>query len=228
MQNYLDLVRQHNLDTLLEKEPDSKFLRSYLKQLLRTPSLPVLTTWQEWQEWLQSQVCEPTTCPPPAKIDENESGIDLEDFTPTGYVEASKNYELEVYGTVTARAERQFDFNDLVLEYESEVREILEPLFECETLEELEALDLDAIYQEVTDYLYDACGSSLDDMGWNYDSGEIDVNEDRTEIYDTDTEIYNLTGLVETFVDNLYAHLKQQLETDDEGDEDDEDNEVAF
>ena len=210
MNTYLDLIKGCNLDVVLEKDPTSKFLRGYVKQLLNDNAVPVCNTWQEWQSWLSSKPYKPTQTIEQtiemSRLDPSRRWLNLCEYERVYF---SKEYTIEVVGLVTRIVGDTFDFKEMVEDNWNEVYSILAPMLECESVEELEKTNVDRISEQVIDVLKDYIEDVLYQFGWDYNAGDLEVTS--SEIIDADFDFSDLISLVNDFVKVLYEEKLNQL-----------------
>lgn len=124
-------ITEVGLDVLLQKDPSSKLLRNYIKQITKVSTLPVCTSWEEWKEWFNS-LSQPT---------ESSAFNDLERFHGLlRKVKITANAEVEYWitshNTHTTTTECPLPLS-IIISYE--VENVVAPLLNA-SIEELEQM----------------------------------------------------------------------------------------
>jgi len=210
----LDVIKGNDsLYALLQKEPTSKLLRSYIKKQFNLNSLPVLVTLEEWEEWLSAQSILPmkrgsTSVTQPSSVLLDYLKLASREET----VEAYQNYNYCVRGMVSVVKDYYTNFRTLLESLDSnDLMTVLSPILECETEEELDSLNRNDIVsnlefhalQQLKDFVrYRGSGS--------YDSGDIDISDEELDEVD-DLETYGLSEELENFVEAAIEHRRRQI-----------------
>jgi len=207
----LDVVKNNSeLYTMLKQEPSSKLLRNYLKQHLGLQSIPVLVTIDEWEEWLGSQT---TTI---RKEQKSEQPTFLEEclsLVPDEMITASQRRTFYVSGEITSTGSTTTDLLSLFERNTRRFSEILEPIFNCQTEDELDDLDTDDIVSDLESLAYLKIEDLLDDEEFPKDLGDIYVREMYTIDGDNVEADGRLYTLLENFVSSVIDYRHRQILT---------------
>ena len=202
MANYLTLVKENNLDVLLQKEPKSKFLRTYLAQVLATQELPHAESWEEWENWLSNN-------PPKAQANRRQKPLRLQNCIPGGTVSMFKTRRVEIKGVAQLSKELFFSFEDLINRNKEELKSILALLTGCRSLKSLAKVNQAEIQAQVEQLLL----RYVKEMGLllpRLTSTPLHIQEET--VLEESVESSNLRRYVETFVSNLYTEVQRRLE----------------
>jgi hypothetical protein len=202
MANYLTLVKENNLDVLLQKEPKSKFLRTYLTQVLGTQELPHAESWEEWENWLSNN-------PPGAQTSRRQKPLRLQNCIPGGAVSMFKTRKVEIKGIAQLSKEFVFSFEDLVNWQKEELKTILVPLKRCRSLKSLAKVNQAEIQAQVEQLLLRYLEEKTQGIP-RLTSTPLHIQEETVLEESIDTS--NLSRYVETFVGNLYNEVRRRLE----------------
>jgi hypothetical protein len=202
MASYLTLVKENNLDVLLQKEPKSKFLRTYLAQVLATQELPHAESWEEWENWLSNN-------PPEAKTSRRQKPLRLQSCSPDGTVSMFKTRKVEIKGVAQLSKEFVFSFEYLVNWQKEELKTILVPLTRCRSLKSLAKVNQAEIQAQVEQLLLRCLEERTQGLP-RLTSTPLDIQEET--VLEESIEGSNLRRYVETFVRNLYNEVQRRLE----------------
>jgi len=202
MVNYLTLVKENNLDVLLQKEPKSKFLRTYLTQVLGTQELPHAESWEDWENWLSNN-------PPGAQTSRRQKPLRLQSCSPGGTVTMFKTREVEIKGVAHLTKECVFRFDDLINHNKEELKSILAVLTRCRSLKSLAKVNQAEIQAQVEQLLLRYVKEKTQGLP-RLTSTPLDIQEET--VLDESIEGSNLRRYVETFVSNLYNEVRRRLE----------------
>jgi len=206
----LDVVKNNSeLYAMLKQEPSSKLLRNYLKQHLGLQSIPVLVTIEEWEAWLGSQ----TTTIRKEKEQKAKQPTFLQEcltLVPDTEITASQRRTFHVSGEITSTGYTTTDLLSLFERNTRRLGQILEPIFDCRTEDELDDLDTDDIVSDLESLAYDQLENRLDAEEFPMDLGDLSVSE--TYVVDDDNvEADGLYTLLEDFVASVIEHRRGQI-----------------
>jgi len=202
MANYLTLVKENNLDVLLQKEPKSKFLRTYLAQVLGTQELPHAESWEDWENWLSNN-------PPGAQTSRRQKPLRLQSCSPGGTVWMCKTREVEIKGVARLSKELIFDFDELINLNKEGLKSILADLTRCRSLKSLAKVNQAEIQAQVEQLLLRYVEEKTQGLP-RLTSTPLQVQEET--VLDESIDTSNLRRYVETFVSNLYTEVQRRLE----------------
>jgi len=211
MTTYLDLIKSQHLDRLLETDPTSKFLRSYLQRILPTEGkLPVCSTWEEWQGWLKSQPLTESTLLTSSPCLDYE--LDWDDVNMDGMVEAYGNGYFQVKGSMNVGGVYEVSIWDLVYEHDTDVRNIVQPIFCCSTVADLDRINkqwlINRLKEVMRPYLIRGV-HNLDFDPYDQETGAVNISE--VERIDVDYDYDTLQEMLEEFLDELISLRRRQL-----------------
>jgi hypothetical protein len=204
----LDVVKNNSeLYAMLKQEPSSKLLRNYLKQDLGLQSIPVLVTIEEWEAWLGSQT---TTIRKEQKAKQPTFLQECLSLVPDEEITASQRRTFHVSGEITSIGSTTTDLLSLFDGNTRRLSEILEPIFDCQTEDELEDLDTDNIVLDLESLVYNKIEDLLDEEEFPKDLGDLYVREMYVDDADG-VEADGLYTLLEEFVFSVIGHHRRQI-----------------
>jgi hypothetical protein len=205
----LDVVKNNSeLYAMLKQEPSSKLLRNYLKQHLGLQSIPVLVTIEEWEAWLAQ-----TTTIRKEKEQKAKQPTFLQEclsLVPGEEITASQRRTFHVSGEITSTGYTTTDLLSLFERNTHRLSEILEPIFACQTEDDLEDLDTDDIVSDLESLAYEQLEDLLDGEEFPVDLGDLSVSEMYVDAAE-DVEADGLYTLLEDFVAAVIEHRRGQI-----------------
>ena len=205
----LDFIKRDNsLYALLQKDPTSELLRSYIKEQFNLNSLPVLVTIKEWEEWLSAQSIPiksgSTSVTQPSSVLSRYL-----ELASTEMVEAYQDCNYYVRGVASVTEDCRIYFRTLLKSLDSnDLMTVLSPILACETEEELNSLSFDDIVSDLEFYAVEQLKVFIWRSG-SYDPGDINVKDQEFEV--GDLEIKGLSDELEKFVRAAIEHRRRQI-----------------
>jgi len=205
----LEAVKSNeSLYALLQKDPTSKLLRSYIKEQFNLNSLPVLVTIEEWEEWLGAQSI-PMKSGSTSVTQPSSVLSEYLELASTETVEAYQDCNYYVRGVASVTEECCMYFRTLLKALDSnDLMTVLSPILKCETEKELNSLSFDDIVSDLEFYALE----QLEDFirrSVSYDPGDINVKDQESEV--GDLEVKGLSEELEKFVKAAIEHRRRQI-----------------
>lgn len=221
----LTTITDAGLDILLQKEPTSKFLRGYIREITKTDRLPVCTSWEEWKDWFEQQpdLKGETKTPPPSATSQPVELNAVRSFVSNlenGVVTAYATVEYSI--TETNTHEENSNVNvDLSFISRTALANLLDPLTSCRSQHQIdEWLENDGL-SEVADQILDAINDAIsgDEQEFISQEGMLperwDEIHDCTFSYDQDELSDVIYEALEELANSLKETLPMTVEEDD-------------